>query len=264
MIPIPKLPLVALLLAVAAAAAGSLVSADEANDKAARPYGLEKRVPWMTSKFRGRPEPPPPYRAERVYSRLRFTNTTVLATAPGTERMFVGEQEGKIFSLPPDRDAEKADLFLDCNRLVDRLNRTSKLPLALEALYGLTFDPDFAENRYCYVCYVVRARDRKPDQLPDGTRVSRLRVTKTEPPQCDPESEQLIISWLHGGHNGGCLKFGPDGCLYISSGDGGVAFPPDGLKSGQDMTNLLAKCCGSTCAARRTAGRTRFPPTIRS
>ena len=78
-------------------------------------------------------------------------------------------------------------------------------------------------------------------QYPEGTRVSRFRVTETDPPRCDPASETIIISWLQGGHNGGCLKFGLDGCLYISSGDGGVAFPPDGLSSGQDMTTLLAK-----------------------
>ncbi len=247
MISLSKLLLPALLLGALAAADGQRrCRAEEPPGKTARPFGLEQRVPWTTSKFHGRPEPPPPYRAERLYSRLRFEHTTVLATvreapAERTDRLFVGEQFGKVFSLPRDHAAAKADLFLDCNRLVDRLNRDGKKPVALEALYGMTFDPNFAENRWCYVCYVVRDRERSSDQLAHGTRVSRLRVSKTDPPQCDVESEQLIISWLQGGHNGGCLKFGPDGCLYISSGDGGSAFPPDGLKSGQDLTTLLSK-----------------------
>lgn len=207
---------------------------------AVEPFGIEKRIPWTTSKFRGRPEPPPPFRPERLYSRLRFTTTTVLATEPGSDRMYVGEQSGKIYALPRDRDAAQASLFLDCQELVERLNRDRTEPLELEALYGMAFDPDFEKNRFCYVCYVVRRRGQTT-QFEDGTRVVRLKVTTAEPQRCDPTSEQLVIAWLQGGHNGGCLRFGLDGCLYISTGDGGNAFPPDGLKAGQDLSTLLAK-----------------------
>jgi putative heme-binding domain-containing protein len=189
---------------------------------------------------RGRPEPPPPFRAERLYPRLRFDRTTLLAVEPNSNRFFVGERAGKIYVLPNDRHATEATVFLDTAALVERIGNERKTPVTFDSLYGLAFDPNFAENRFCYVCYVVHARGGPP-QDPQGTRVSRFRVTDTDPPTADPASEELIISWLHSGHNGGCLRFGHDGCLYISSGDGGVAFPPDGLKSGQDMTTLLAK-----------------------
>lgn len=201
------------------------------------PYG---RIEWKTSNFRGRPEPPPPFKPVRIYPEVGFDKTTVISSAPGTERFFVGEQDGKIWSLPADRASNKRDLFLDVADLVAYLNKARGMKLSKGPLYGLTFDPDFAKNRYCYVCYVCGDGNvRGP--APDGTRVSRLKVTAADPPTVDLESEELVISWLQGGHNGGCLKFGPDGYLYISTGDGGEAFPPDGKNSGQDMTTLLAK-----------------------
>src|SRR5262249_8856297 len=101
-------------------------------------------------------------------------------------------------------------------------------------IYGLTFHPKFAENRTCYVCYVLKSG------TPDGTRVSKFRVTDTDPPRLDLKSEEIIITWKGGGHNGGHLQFGTDGCLYSANGDGGESFPPDGRNKGQDISDLLA------------------------
>jgi len=194
---------------------------DESQQAANEPYGIEKRVPWTTSRFRGTPEPPLPYLAARVFPKLNFKNPTVLTNAPGTDRLFVAEQSGKIFSIPNKPDAATADLLLDASLLVPQVAKERNEDLAFEAVYGVTFHPRFAENRYCYVCYVVRYRDGKLGQHPAGTRVSRFTVSQSDPPRCDPASEMLIIDWLQGGHNGGCLKFGPEGFLYISSGGGG-------------------------------------------
>ena len=74
--------------------------------------GLEKRVPWTTSKVIGSPEPPPPYRTEPAFPKLpKFDEPLDLTYAPGTTRLFVAERYGKIFSFVNKKDADKADLM---------------------------------------------------------------------------------------------------------------------------------------------------------
>jgi uncharacterized repeat protein (TIGR03806 family) len=147
----------------------------------------------------------------------------VITNAPGTERLFVAEQGGKVYSFANEPESRQRDLVVDL--------KTARPELT--AVYGLTFHPSFQRNHFVYVCYVTG------DNVPDGSRVSRFGVSGS-PPRIDPQTEQVIITWLSGGHNGGCLKFGPDGYLYISTGDGGPASPPDPLRAGQDVSNLLS------------------------
>jgi putative heme-binding domain-containing protein len=215
------------------------VSAAEPKDE---PSEITRRPPWTTSRVKGSPEPPLPYRAQRVFPNLNFEQPTVLTSAPGTERLFVSEQAGRIYSISSDVDATQADLFLDVVQMVE--HRNTKLAdedqITFGAVYGLTFHPDFATNRKCYVCYTSRYKKSGRGVHPHGTRVVEVTVDRNEPPKALIDSEVEIITWLVGGHNGGCLKFGHDGMLYVSTGDGGEAFPPDGRNAGQDVSNLLA------------------------
>lgn len=192
-----------------------------------------ERTPWTTSRIHGTPEPPLPYKTVRAFPRLKFKQPTLVAFAPGIDRMFVGEQGGKLFSFPLESDPASADLVIDLPKVITFPEKTG-----FDALYGVAFDPDFERNRFVYVCYVLRPMGK--EILPEGSRVVRFTMTETNPPKLDPASEKLLVAWRAGGHNGGCLEFGPDRMLYISTGDGSGPNPPDPLRTGQDCSDLLS------------------------
>jgi putative heme-binding domain-containing protein len=196
-----------------------------------------KRVSWTASKVHGTSEPPHPYRVERVFPKLTFNEPVFLAHAPGISRWFLGERFGKIYSFPKNNDVEKADLVLDLKKDIHSWDAKSNIKSVGEC-YALAFHPQFVKNRYCYVCYILQAKNGQ--DLPDGTRISRFRVTDTDPPRIDPASETVLLTFLGGGHNGCDLHFGNDGYLYISTGDGSGPFPPDARDTGQDLSDLLS------------------------
>lgn len=182
------------------------------------------REAWTTSTIHGAPTPPLPYRTERVFGEFQFQQPVVLTNAPGTDSMFLLELSGKIYELTSE-EAESPRLVGNLSDHVDRL----------DASLGLAFHPDFKNNREIYVCY------RRRGDLENGSTVSRFRLTKETPWRIETDSEQQLYTWRAGGHNGGCVKFGPDGYLYVSAGDSASPFPPDPLKAGQDLGTLLSK-----------------------
>src|SRR5687768_15512118 len=80
--------------------------------RAAEPSGPPLRKAWTTSRVVGSPDPPPAYRTVRLFPKTRLNHPLLLVRAPGTDRLFVGEQDGRLVSIANRPDAT-ADPFLD-------------------------------------------------------------------------------------------------------------------------------------------------------
>jgi glucose/arabinose dehydrogenase len=152
----------------------------------------------------------------------------------GTNRIFVATQQGVIHVFPNDPQAEKTHVFLNIQKKVIYSDGTNE-----EGFLGLAFHPQFKKNGQFFVFYTLQhAAMNKSKGI---NIVSRFQVSKDNPNQADPNSEEEIIRFERPdwNHDGGTICFGPDGYLYLTTGDGGSANDP--LKNGQNLNSLLAK-----------------------
>ncbi len=148
----------------------------------------------------------------------------------GSGRRFVVEQGGVIRIL---RDgAVEPEPFLDVRELVNTANNE-------QGLLGLAFDPRFAENGEFYVAYT--AIDSATGEGVGDNTLARYRVSADDPDRADPASAEILLAIPDpfGNHNGGMIAFGPDGYLYLGTGDGGAGGDP--LNNGQNPNALLGK-----------------------
>ena len=148
----------------------------------------------------------------------------VADSGDGSGRLFLVQQTGQIRVW--NGTALEATPFLDL---------TAKVTCCGEAgLLGLVFHPDFAVNDELFVNYTRT----ELGQL--QTVVSRFEVSAGDPDVADPTEEILLtIDQPAANHNAGDLAFGPDGHLYVPTGDGGGGGDPN--ENGQDLGELLGK-----------------------
>ena len=159
------------------------------------------------------------------FARIGTFDQPTFVTAPRGDRarVFVTEQPGRIRVLVQRKLRSRA--FLDIRGDVNCCGERGLLSMA--------FAPDYAQSGRFYVYFT---RD-------DGDIVVRQYTrSASDPDVADAASAREVIRIEHsqfGNHNGGQLQFGPDGMLYLATGDGGGGGDP--LRNGQDRGSLLGK-----------------------
>ncbi|MCG2612211.1 PQQ-dependent sugar dehydrogenase [Flavobacterium sp. SM15] len=141
----------------------------------------------------------------------------------GDSRLFVVEQDG-IIKILNSNGSVNATPFLNITSLTNQSGE--------QGLLGLAFHPNYASNGLFYINY-TRTSD-------GATVIARYSVNPSNPNLANPTGTILLtIPQPFSNHNGGTLKFGPDGYLYIGMGDGGSGGDPG--NRAQNIDELLGK-----------------------
>ena len=127
----------------------------------------------------------------------------------GDSRLFLTIQTGRIVIYD---GTVLPTPFLDITSLV--------LSGGERGLLSVAFHPQYSENGFFFVYYTNRA---------GNIEIARLHRSASDPNAADPSSRAVLLTIPHptnANHNGGQLQFGPDGYLYIGTGDGGSGNDP--------------------------------------
>ncbi|HMI08196.1 MAG TPA: PQQ-dependent sugar dehydrogenase [Flavobacterium sp.] len=152
-----------------------------------------------------------------------FTDPVEIVNA-GDARLFVVQQGGAIRIVNPDGTI-KPNNFLT-------LTSATILSGGEQGLLGLAFHPQYTTNGFFFVNY-TRAGD-------GATVIARYSVDPNNPDLALATGTPLLtIAQPFSNHNGGTLRFGPDGYLYVGMGDGGSGGDPG--NRAQNITENLGK-----------------------
>ncbi len=179
--------------------------------------------------------PPPPPAAgptidvQAAYTNLTFASPVAMTQAPNdSTRWFVVEQRGVIDVFANDPNTMSEALFLDITDRVDDSDREA-------GLLGVAFHPQFPVTPEVFVSYTATGPG---GGIPYISRISRF-FSIDGGLTLQPASEEILLTVEQDNvnHNGGDLKFGPDGFLYAAFGDGGGGGDPN--NNAQQSTLLL-------------------------
>jgi len=190
-----------------------------------------------------------------------FSSPVGVYQPPGeSSRLFVVEQTGRIRiinvggtpSAPTYTVAATPFLSLAALDAANPYFRsTGGVPFAIprlisggeQGLLGLAFSPDFPASGKLYINYTQNNPNLSTGAVdPNGrTVVMEFTVDPANPNAVLPSSERMIIAINQPftNHNGGCIRFGPDGYLYVGMGDGGSGNDP--INAGLNPNTLLGK-----------------------
>lgn len=160
--------------------------------------------------------------------------TAFAAPDDKSDRLFVCEQRGRIRIIK--NGSLLATPFLDFTNEVLMMASSDEM-----GLLGLAFHPQYAKNGKFYV-YFSKRIPKTPGI--DHKGIVREYTVSASPDLADKATARdvLIIDEPESNHNGGDLKFGPDGFLYITLGDGGAYNDLHGeFGNGQNLNTLLGK-----------------------
>lgn len=168
--------------------------------------------------------------------------TDIQNAGDGSGRLFLVQQSGLVRVMR--NGALLTPPFLDI--------RSKTRADGERGLLGLAFPPGFAGKQRFYVDYT---------DLNGDTVIAQYRVPQNGD-VADAASEVVLlkIAQPFANHNGGQVRFGPDGYLYIAMGDGGR--PATRWEMGRIWGRCWASCCASMWRAVRS--RCEFPRTTRS
>jgi glucose/arabinose dehydrogenase len=161
-----------------------------------------------------------------------------MPSGDGSGRLFVVDQTGLIWILAEGQRLEQP--FLDLRERVVDLNSFYEE----RGLLGLAFHPGFSSNGRFYVSYSASLRaGLSPEEWDHTTYISEFSLSSDDPNQADPASERVLLGIDKPGYNyeAGHIAFGPDGYLYIATGDSVRDPGTEAGRYAQDTLSLLGK-----------------------